>query len=274
MTAHHLLRRALRIAPLASAALVLASGVARSQQPAAQDPGALPFGPGERLEYSGRVHVGVSGGGTLWIEGPSDVRGTATWTLHSDMEGRVGFIRASDKNASWLDPVRFTSLRYTSRERHLLARHDDAVEIFGPEKRWSSQSGASGTTDTEFPLDELSFLYFLRTLPLHADTTLTFSRHFDATRNPTIVTVVGREDIEVESGRFHAVLIEMRVRDTRRYKGEGVIRIALSDDRCRLLLRLESDTPDAGKAVIALKAFSGTRCDCTSQLRPETPASR
>jgi hypothetical protein len=40
----------------------------------------------------------------------------------------------------------------------------------------------------------------------------------------------------------------MRVRDARRYHGEGVIRVYLSDDRCRLLLRLESSVPDAGSA--------------------------
>ena len=75
----------------------------------------LPFGPGERLTFQGRVRTGVSGGGTLWVEGPVDVRGTSTWLLHSDMEGRVGPLRATDRNASWLDPVRMTALRYTSR---------------------------------------------------------------------------------------------------------------------------------------------------------------
>ena len=90
----------------------------------------LPFGPGERLTFQGRVHTGVSGGGTLWVEGPVDVRGTSTWLLHSDMEGRVGPLRATDRNASWLDPIRMTALRYTSRERHILLEHDDAVDIF------------------------------------------------------------------------------------------------------------------------------------------------
>ena len=226
----------------------------------------LPFGPGERLTFQGRVRTGVSGGGTLWVEGPVDVRGTSTWLLHSDMEGRVGPLRATDRNASWLDPIRMTALRYTSRERHILTRHDDAVDIFPGERRWSSASGGEGETTGPAPLDELSFLYFVRTLPLGDDTTLTLARHFDVARNPTVVTVVGREEIDVPAGRFRAVVVEMRVRDARRYRGEGTIRIHLSDDSCRLILRLESRVPDAGPATLSLQSYEGARATCSARL--------
>jgi hypothetical protein len=225
----------------------------------------LPFGPGERLTFQGRVHTGVSGGGTLWIEGPVDVRGTSTWLLHSDMEGRVGPLRATDRNASWLDPVRMTALRYTSRERHIFTRHDDAVDIFPGERRWSSERGAEGETTGAAPLDELSFLYYVRTLPLGDDTTLTLARHFDAARNPTVVTVVGRDEIEVPAGRFRAIVVEMRVRDARRYRGEGTIRLHLSDDSCRLILRLESRIPDAGPATLSLQSYEGERATCSAR---------
>ena len=227
----------------------------------------LPFAPGERFEYTGRVHIGVSGRGTLRIEGPTALRGTTTWTLHSDMEGKFGFLRASDRSVSWIDPVRMSALRYTSRERHLLTRNDDVVDIFASEKRWSRQDGLEGALASESPLDELSFLYYLRTLPLAGESTRTVARHFDPARNPTVVSVIGREEIEVGAGRFHAVIVEMRVRDPRRYRGEGVIRIHLSDDRCRLILRLESDVPGAGKATLALASYDGVRWACTSQLR-------
>jgi hypothetical protein len=225
----------------------------------------LPFAPGERFTYSGRVRSGISGRGTLWIEGPTELRGTPTWILHSDMEGRVGPIRATDQNASWLDPIRMTALRYTTRERHLLARRDDAVDIFGSEGRWSDGAGAAGELSMRDPLDELSFLYFLRTLPLTDDDALTVNRHFDVTRNPTVVRVVGREAVVVDAGRFRALIVEMRVRDTRRYRGDGVIRVTLSDDRCRLILRLESTVPDAGTATLSLQSYEGTRWSCDAR---------
>jgi hypothetical protein len=244
--------------------LTLCVGAANARAQAVVD---LPFAPGERFEYAGRVHVGVAGRGTLRVEGPTELRGTTTWTLHSDMEGKLGFLRAADRSVSWIDPVRMVALRYTTQERHLLARRDDAVDIFSAEHRWSGKDGAAGALGSEAPLDELSFLYYLRTLPLAGDATMTLARHFDPARNPTLVTVKGREEIDVGAGRFRAIIVEMRVRDARRYHGEGVIRIHLSDDACRLILRLESDMPDAGKATLALTSYTGMRCACTSQIR-------
>ena len=232
----------------------------------ALSPDQLPFAPGERLTYEGRVRSGVKGKGTMWIEGPVQLRGTSTWLLHSDMEGRVGPLRATDRTASWLDPVRMTALRFTSRERHIVSKHDDAVDIFAGEKRWSAANGTEGETAGSAPLDELSFLYYLRTLPLLADASATVTRHFDVTRNPTVFRVLRREEIEVGAGRFHAIVVEMRVRDTRRYKGEGTITIHLSDDRCRLILQLDSRVPEAGSATLKLKSYEGVRADCTARI--------
>jgi hypothetical protein len=138
--------------------------------------------------------------------------------------------------------------------------------MFASEKRWSAQGGLEGALVSDLPLDELSFLYYVRTLPLADGATLTVSRHFDAARNPTVLRVVGREDVDVGAGRFHAVVVEMRVRDARRYRGEGVIRLHLSDDKCRLILRLESDMPDAGKATLALASYEGARWVCTAKI--------
>jgi len=243
------------------------SAVCAGASPAcAQSAAGLPFAPGEKLVYTGRVHMGVSVRGAFRVEGPSELRGASVWTLHSDVEGKVGFVRASNRAASWIDPLHMSVLRYTSRERHPFSRTDDDVSIFPNEKRWSAEGGAEGPLMTDAPLDELSFLYFLRTLPLPDEAELTVSRHFDAARNPTIIRVVGREDIDVGAGRFHAVVVEMRVRDARRYKGEGVIRIHLSDDACRLILRLESDVPDAGKGTLALMSYDGLRSACTAKM--------
>ncbi|MGH7634937.1 MAG: DUF3108 domain-containing protein [Gemmatimonadaceae bacterium] len=245
--------------------LVLATASFAAFPARAQTGDPLPFAPGERLTFAGRLRAGVSGKGTMWVEGPVELRGAATWLLHSDMEGRVGPFRATDRTASWLDPVRMTALRYAVRERHIVSKHDEAVDIFAGEQRWSSDGGAEGVTTIGAPLDELSFLYYLRTLPLLPDDTLTVSRHFDQARNPTVVRVVGREEIAVPAGRFASIVVEMRVRDARRYQGEGTIRIHLSDDRCRLILRLESRVPGAGSPVLDLQSYGGMSAPCAAK---------
>lgn len=224
---------------------------------------ALPFSVGERLTYSVQIpKMRASGRGTMWIEGPVDVRGTPTYWLRFDMKAGVGPIQGIDRTDSWLDRDRLMSLRFAKHEEHPLSRRREDVELFPEERRWDAGRGGSGETATDAPLDELSFLYFLRTISLASDTTLEFNRHFDAARNPTTVRVVAREQLTTTAGEFATVVVEMRVRDPRRYKGEGLVRIHFTDDRCRLPVRIESTMPVVGTTVLTLESHSHDRNKC------------
>jgi hypothetical protein len=245
-------------------AFVLVSLSVLGTEVRAQESPTLPFRIGERLVYEGRVR-GISGRGTMWIEGPVDVRGVRTYELHFDFRARVGPLSVSQKSTSWLDPERMAAMRFEKRERHLLARREEAIELFPDERRWSAKNGDAGTSPTAAPLDELSFIYFIRTLPLSSDSTLSFARHFDTDRSPTIVRVLGREQVETPAGSFGTVVVEMRVRDPQHYKGEGRIRFSISDDRCRLPVRIESTIPDAGTVVLTL-ADAGADTLCSARL--------
>ncbi|MFL5577985.1 MAG: DUF3108 domain-containing protein [Gemmatimonadaceae bacterium] len=215
----------------------------------------LPFAIGDSLTYSARVaRFGRVGTARMWVDGPVEVRGVQTWVLRFEFRARVGPVRAEDRTESWLDPRSMAALRFHKHERHPLSRHDERVELYPDERRWQGEDGQGGESPTGAPLDELSFMFFLRTLPLAADTVFTFDRHFDAARNPTVVRVVGRETVGTAAGEFRTVKLEMRVRDARRYKGEGVIRINLTDDDRRLPVRIESAMPVIGAAVLTLDA--------------------
>jgi hypothetical protein len=244
--------------------LAVAALAASSVQLSAQAAPTLPFAVGERLVYEGRVR-GIGGKGTMWIAGPVDVRGVATYELHFNFSARVGPFTVSQKSTSWLDPVRMAAMRFEKRERHLLARRDEKVELFPDERRWRASTGETGSSPTSAPLDELSFIYFVRTLSLTPDTTLRLDRHFDLDRSPTIVRVLGREQVSTPAGSFHTVVVEMRVRDPQHYKGEGTIRFSISDDGCRLPVRIESNIPDAGNVVLTL-ADAGSDTVCAANL--------
>ena len=229
-----------------------------------QESPVLPFRIGERLVYEGRVR-GITGRGTMWIDGPVDVRGVATYELHFDFFARVGPLSVSQKSTSWLDPERMAALRFEKRERHLLARREEVIELFPDERRWQAKNGEAGISPTAMPLDELSFIYFIRTLPLSSDSTLRLARHFDLDRSPTLIRVLGREQVDTPAGSFGTVVVEMRVRDPQHYKGEGRIRFSISDDRCRLPVRIESAIPNAGTVVLTL-ADSGADTLCSARL--------
>ena len=224
----------------------------------------LPFVVGESLTYSVRVGNVAAGRGTMSIDGPVDLRGVSTLLLRSEMRAGVGILTGSGRSRSWLDSRRMTSLRFAKDERKVLARHREAVEVYPDERRWTSADGRSGTSTTDAPLDELSFIYFIRTLPLAPAAEFSFTRHFERGRNPVTVRVVGRESMTVPAGTFATVLVEMRVKDPRHYQGEGVIRLHLTDDGCRVPVRIESTVPGIGKTVLELESVGHPKSHCDS----------
>lgn len=260
----------LNSAALASMAAIAAIGTARTAY--AQSADTLPFGVGERMVYRARVaNVGTVGRGAMWVEGPVMVRGVRTLLLRFDMSAGFGPVKASDRTSSWLDATRMTSLRYAKRERSPVANHQEEVDLYPEEKIWRSASGASGATPASRSLDELSFIYYIRTLPLTPGAVYRLDRHFDSSRNPTTITVVGRERVVTAAGSFHTVLVEMRVRDSRRYKNVGVIRINLTDDRCRVPVRITSSLRVLGTVVLTLESYDGPKRLCADPLLAGPP---
>ena len=223
----------------------------------AQAVDSLPFAVGERLEYQVRLsRVRASGRSVMTVECDT-VRGQSAYLLRFDFSAGFGPIRASDRTESWVDPSRLVALRFQKREQHPFWSGQEAVELFPDEHRWEGLGGTAGETATAVPLDELSFIYFLRTLPLANDSLYEFDRHYAADRNPITVQMVGRDTVLTGVGELATIVVELRVRDPRRYKdGVGLIRIHLTDDVRRIPVRIESDIPVVGKAVMTLRAWS------------------
>src|ERR1700687_2062407 len=152
---------------------------------------ALPFSVGERLTYEVRVAKGGKvGTATMWIEGPVDVRGVSTYLLRFDSKIHIAFLSAVSRSSSWFDPLRGSSLRFLKYERNPLTHNDESVDLYPDQKAWKSAKGETGQSPSSTPLDELSFMYFIRTLPMTPGATYHFDRHFDAARNPTTVSVI------------------------------------------------------------------------------------
>jgi hypothetical protein len=230
----------------------------------AQAPRPLPFAVGERLSYETRAGRTFSGRAEMWIEGPVEVQDVQTMVLRFTFSTKVGPFGVSDETTSWWDPIRRTTLRFEKRERHLLARHTEDVTIERASGHWRAADGREGDSQSQVPLDELSFIYFIRTLDQAGDATLQLSRHFDADRNPTTIRFVGRDSVTTPAGSFATREVEMRVRDVRHYKGEGVIRFSISDDACRRPVRIVSNIPGAGNVVMTLVAASPIVIGCGS----------
>lgn len=215
----------------------------------------MPFAPGEELSYRAiSSRFGAFGTGTMSILGEETIRGMSTYRLRFDFEGRVGPFRVSDQTRSWLVANRMLSVRYQKRERSPLGSRSEQVEIYPDEREWRAPGGLGGETPTSAPLDELSFLYFIRTLPLRNGESHAVHRHFDAARNPVHIRVLRREVTRVPAGEFRTVVVEMRVKDTKVFGGDGTLRLYLTDDDRRIPVLIESSAPWVGGTRLELVA--------------------
>lgn len=227
----------------------------------AQSPDSLPFGAGERLVFTIRTkHFGAVGHAVMAITGPVDVRGIATMLASLDAAAGIAFLKGHDVTQSWIDPNRMASLRFEKREKRPFSSARDSVEIYPALQRWKGAKGDSGTTASSLPLDELSFVYFLRTITLLPDSVYSFDRLYDERRLPTTVRVVGYEWLDTILGRINTVEYEVRLVDARNFEERGVIYFWISLDRCRVPVRIESAMPLLGDGIMTLDAATTPLC--------------
>ncbi len=222
----------------------------------------LPFGNGEKLTFNIRTaKFGNVGKAVMSLGGPVDIRGTPTMLASFDASAGVMFLKGHDATRSWIDLDRMTSLRFEKTERRPFSSANDSVEIYPDLRLWQAAHGDSGSTASDRPLDELSFIYYLRTLTLAPDSVYTFDRHYDKRRLPTTVRIVKRDTITTPAGEFSTIEYEMRVVDARDYQEHGVLYFWISDDACHLPVRIESVMPLLGNGIMTLQTAVTPTCN-------------
>ena len=233
---------------------VLASVLSLAVLPASAQENARPLvRPGETLTY--RVHsarFGTIGTAIMRVE-PDTMRGRAAYRLSFDFNAKITLFKVSDQTRSWLDAETLTTLRYTKAERTPIGRRDEAADVFPMRERWASAKDESPLAST-LPLDELSFIYYVRTVGHMAD--MSIDRHFDQARNPVRFRCLGAADVEALGQHRTAHVIQMDVKDARQKNGTGTLRFYLSEDEARLPLRIDSSMPVAGALTLTLTSVT------------------
>ena len=227
----------------ARAVLVLGFASIAAGMSVAQPGRRLPFGPGEELFFNVQSsRFGSIGKASMRVSADT-LRGRAVYLLAFDMSAKVVLFKAADRTRSWVDAADFTTLRYSKREHSPLMKREEEVQVFPEEHRWETAAGTF-LSETHEPLDELSFLYFIRTLPLDSGAVYSFDRHFDPARNPVVISVMSRDR--------GVIAVEMKVKDPRQSSGVSLIRLSLTDDEYRLPLRMESAMGIGGTMTMTL----------------------
>ena len=231
-------------APTSLAAQTAAGGAARP----------LAFGIGESMVYD--VKYGMFNVGTARMEvvGLDTLRGRRVWHTKLEISGGIPGYRVHDVLESWIDVETFNSLRHRQETVEGKRERTKVYEIY-PERGVFREDAKPERPTVANPLDDGSFLYFIRTIPLEVGKTYEFSRYFRPDRNPVIVRVLGRETITVPAGTFHTLVIQPIIKSKGVFSKNGRAEIWFTDDERRLMVRMETHVV-FGTISLQLREFS------------------
>lgn len=208
------------------------------------------FPVGERMEYSVTVSGIRVGEGSLVIEAVDTLWSQPAYRVAWEMAGGPPFYRIDDRQVSWIRPdplasVRFDQLlrqgRYRRDRRYLLhpdsltyTRYDEVDGRYVADARERSVPIPAGA------LDEVSFLFLARLLPLEVGRRFEFRTYFQEEKNPVILEVLRREEIRVPAGRFRTVVVRPIIKAGGMFGEGGEAEVYLTDDERRLIVRLKT----------------------------------
>jgi hypothetical protein len=239
-------------------------GAAKSATP-------VPFGPGEEAVYQLKVGIISAGQGRLAVAGVEDVRGFPSYRFEVDIVGGLPGLRVNDHYYSWMDVSTLASRRYT---RDIQEPFYDpptrTFEIYPEESRWTLGDADQGRTLSSLPMDEFSFLYYIRTLPLAVGETYELNRYFKEDGNPVIIRVLRKEQKEVPAGTFNTIVVQPIIKTSGLFSEGGKAEVYFSDDATRNIVYLKSDIPSfPGSLTLHLKEFTpGTPLTAAGGVRP------
>ena len=214
---------------------------------------AVPFPVGERLTYSAKYGLFSVGTATMEVVGIDTVQRVETVHIRFRITGGALWYHLDQTIESWVGRYDFRSRRFSSiqdeRDRHRERRY----EIF-PDSGFYREAGRDTTFATVLdPLDDASFLYWIRTVPLEVGKRYEYARYFRPDRNPVIIEVLGRERVSVAGRKWHALVVRPKIPQGRGIFAEkSETRIWLSDDARRLVLAIQSNF-SFGQVTLKLK---------------------
>jgi len=216
----------------------------------------VPFGPGEDMRYKVRLGVVPVGEGRMTVQGIDTVRGFPSYRLRVGMEASafLGTLKLNDTYESWLDTEMLVSRRFVRDVDQPGYQSRREFEIYPEEGRWERTDADKAGEGPLLALDEISFLYFIRTLPLEVGDTYEFNRYFKDDGNPVVVRVLRRERVEVPAGTFDAVVVQPVIQTDGLFSEGGEAEVFFTDDEDRHLIYLRSKLPLVGSLSLHLES--------------------
>lgn len=184
-----------------------------------------PYRPGERLAYEAHVGiVGDVGEGVLEIR-PDSMRGVPVYNVRLELQASAlfGTLKLTDLFQSWLDPSTMRALRFEKRQDEPRTHTHEVYDFDLDAKVWRRTDGgddAEGPLPTAYPLDDVSFIYYVRALPLKVGDHYVLHDYFKESGNPLTLDVVRKQTVKVPAGTFQTIVVRPTIH-TKGLFGQG-----------------------------------------------------
>jgi hypothetical protein len=175
------------------------------------------------------------------LDGVETVRGHPSYRLDWVLKGGIPLARVDDHYQSWMDVRTLASRRFIQDIHQLRRQRLRQFEMYPEERRYEQVD-----VDEEFelvsdrPLDDISFVFYARTLPLEVGERVTLNRYFREHGNPVTLEVLRREVVEVPLGTFEALVIRPIIKSRGLWDEDAEAEVYISDDADRLVLKVST----------------------------------
>jgi hypothetical protein len=221
---------------VATALTTLIAGVRRQPTPA------VPFGVGERFTYDVKLGPFKAGRGSMEITGIDTIRGRDAWRAVFRVRGGILGYKADNTMESWIDTATLASLRFKQDFEQTGKDRQRDYEIF-PDRMVYQEGDKPEQPSVADPLDDASFIYFIRTVPLEIGRTYSFERYFRPDKNPVRIKVLRRETVKVPAGTYQAIVVQPIIKSKGIFSENSKAEIWFSEDANRVMVQLKADLP-------------------------------
>ncbi len=214
----------------------------------------IPFELGEDLRYKVKVFAFSVGEGRMSVPRIDTVRGVPAYAAEWHIQGGALGYKIDSKFYSWMDVQTLASRRFLKDQHEGGRKRYREYDFFPEERQWHRiDYDTVAPLPTSFPLDDVSFVYFARTLPLEVGKTYTFNRYFKDEGNPVVLEVLRKDRRKVGAGEFNTIVVRPVIKTRGLFSEGGEAEIHFSDDERRLVVYMQTALPLVGTLSLHLE---------------------
>ncbi|MEZ5065211.1 MAG: DUF3108 domain-containing protein [bacterium] len=199
-------------------------------------PRTLPFGVGEKLEFSIDYGFINAGGATMEVVGLRKVSGQQCLDIRTEARSNGVFSKVYkvwDRAQTFVDPESLLPWRFEKKLREG-GYHKDVLVKFDRRRDFALYEEGDSVSIHPQVQDELSAFYYVRAMDLEVGRDVSIDSHSNRKNYPVRVIVHGRETVEVPAGKFDCLVIEPVMAEEGIFTAKGKLTIWVTDDERRM----------------------------------------